>query len=101
MPEIPSLPSSVLQTTQIDRIQDLQQRQANVDQKVAGHQFSQRVSEKRNQVQLTDRVESDALSADGRTGGGRGDSPEEEPQAEKKDAIPAEPGLGESIDLKA
>jgi hypothetical protein len=101
MPDIPSLTGSVLQTTQLDRIQDQQQRQANVDQRVAGHQFSQRASEKRSQVPVADGVQSDALSADGRTGGGAGDAGEEPKQPRDPDAPMAEPGLGESVDLTA
>ena len=103
MSDVRGLPQSVLQVSQMDRAQDMQQKQAVVDQRLAGAQFSRKVDEKRQQVQDVQRAESDALDPDGGGLGSQGraeDGAEGQAQAESQPA-PHEPDLGSQIDLKA
>src|SRR5512141_1371090 len=89
MSDIRALPQSVLQAPQLEQIQDQQQRQTSVDQRVAGQQFAERVDQRRDQVTLSQRVESDALSADGGDGGAPDRPLDEEEEEQPSEGQPA------------
>jgi hypothetical protein len=110
MTDVRGLTQSVLQSTQLDRVQDAQQRQINVDQRAAGQQFAQKVDARRSQVNLAERVESDPLQPfEGGAEGGGGTAgsdaellEQEEPAPESPPKPePADPDRGHHIDLKA
>jgi hypothetical protein len=113
MTDVRGLTQSVLQTTQMDRVQDAQQRQVSVDQRAAEQQFSKKVDARRNQVNLAERVESDPLqqyeggveAGGGETEEAPGQSGEQEEQGAGAQASakpePADPDLGQHIDIKA
>ena len=105
MSDVRPVTQSVLLTPQNQQIQDSQQRQAQVDNLAAGRQFTHRVDQRLSQVNQADKIESDALTADGRTDGGRGEEPGEEPeeasQAAQQKKEPEDPDLGRTIDVKA
>ena len=113
MTDVRGLTQSVLQTTHMDRVQDAQQRQVSVDQRAAELQFSKKVDARRNQVNLAERVESDPLQQyEGGVEAGGGDTDEPQEQATEQDEEspeaqapakpePADPDLGQHIDIKA
>jgi hypothetical protein len=111
MTDVRGLTQSVLQTTQMDRVQDAQQRQVNVDQRLAGQQFSQKVDERRTQVNDAGRVENEALkefeggaeNPDGDTSGSEEAREQEEERQEEAPVKnePSDPDVGRHIDIKA
>lgn len=101
MSDLRALPQSVLQAPQVERLQDAQQRQASLDQRLAGKQFARKVSERRDKVQDVANVELDALSGDANMGGDRGRQDGEEVADKHEETPPREPGLGDTIDLQA
>ena len=101
MPDVPSLPQSVLQTPQLERMQDLQQRQVTLEQRLTGQQFARRLDVRRGQVKDASRIESDPLTDDGENPAGDGRRGDEAPDEGRKADRPREPDLGGTIDFKA
>ena len=101
MDEVRALGQSALQTPQVGQIQDQQQRQTTVDQRAGVLNFSQRVEDRQHQVTGSSQVESDPLAADGHSDGGRDGTPEEEPGPAGEAAVPKDPDLGQTIDVRA
>ncbi len=104
MPDIRMVTQSVLQSTQMDQVQDAQQRQVTVNQRSAGQQFASKVDQRNSRVNQVDRVEISSLADF--EGGNEGASPdaEQDPGEDKQSPAPpppAEPGRGEQVDLKA
>lgn len=101
MPDVPSLPQSVLQTPQLERLQDMQQRQVTMDSRLAGQQLARRVDERRGQVKDAARIESDPLTDDAENPAGDGRRGDEDPETQPGAIPPGEPDLGTTIDFKA
>ncbi len=101
MSDVRALPQSVLQAPNVERLQDMQQRQASLDQRLVGKQFARKVDERQGKVQDAHRIELDALSGDANLGGDRGRQEGEEASEKGEEDPPHEPGLGDTIDLKA
>ncbi len=99
MTDVRGLTQSVLQTTQVDRVQDAQQRQVSVDQRAGAQQFSQRVDQRRSQVNLAERVEHDPLQPyEGGTEGGPGGTgdPEAEGEEQPEELLPEDAAAADS-----